>query len=72
MKKYAAEHHQHALAIGIRHAHAEYRPINLTLLNPFADSRRRQSLESLFESFCEIRHMFWKPAKRKRDSAQPQ
>src|SRR5437016_4929010 len=58
VKENATEHYQHALAVRIRHADAENGSINLTVLDVFADSRRRQGLESLFEPISKIRHMF--------------
>src|SRR6516162_546933 len=44
VKKDAAEHHEHAFAVRVRHAHAEDGSINLTFLDLFADFRRREIL----------------------------
>src|SRR5262249_28359484 len=57
VEKNAAEHDQHAFAVRIRDADTEDGSINLTILDVFANSCRRQRLESFFKPISEISHM---------------
>jgi hypothetical protein len=56
VKENAAEHDQHAFAVGVRNSDTEYGAIDLTFLDVLADIRRRQSLESLLEPISEFCH----------------
>ena len=56
MKKNAAQHDEHALAIGIRDAYAEDGSVDLSLLNVLPDGIGRHTFECRFYSIDYVCH----------------